>query len=85
MFLFGLAEWLEDRCVARARRTISAVLQLQPDKAVLVATGGEVPVEEVRYRIAWLCLLSSYGVVVIFKMRGQRSYIGLVEAGASKG
>ena len=37
--LFGLAEWLETRAAGRARDAIAAVLALNPDTAVLAATG----------------------------------------------
>ena len=37
--LFGLAEWLEKRAAGRARDAIAAVLALNPDTAVLAATG----------------------------------------------
>lgn len=47
VFLFGLAEWLEDRCIGRARSTIGGVLSLQPDEAILAVSGETVPVEEV--------------------------------------
>lgn len=37
--LFGLAEWLETRAAGRARDAIAAVLALNPETAVLAASG----------------------------------------------
>ena len=37
--LFGLAEWLETRAAGRARDAIAAVLALNPETAILAATG----------------------------------------------
>ena len=36
VFLFAISEWLEVRATARARRALSAIVQLRPDKANLV-------------------------------------------------
>lgn len=36
VFLFSLAEWLEVRCISKARSALTAVLQLQPETAVLI-------------------------------------------------
>jgi Zn2+/Cd2+-exporting ATPase len=36
VFLFSLSEWLEVRATSRARRALSAIVQLRPDKANLV-------------------------------------------------
>jgi Cd2+/Zn2+-exporting ATPase len=46
VFLFALAEWLEDRSLDRARKAIGAVASLAPPVARLV-DGREVPVAEV--------------------------------------
>lgn len=40
MFLFGVAEYLEDRCLSRARAAIGAVLHLQPPTALVLAPDG---------------------------------------------
>lgn len=46
VFLFAVAEWLEDRAMDRARSAIAAVMKLAPDVATL-ATGAEVPAASV--------------------------------------
>lgn len=46
VFLFSLAELLESYSLTRARRAISALMELAPDTALL--TTGEVPVSEVK-------------------------------------
>jgi Cd2+/Zn2+-exporting ATPase len=45
--LFTVAEWLEDKCVSRARSALSEVMALQPDTARLASSGAEVPVSSV--------------------------------------
>ncbi|HND30463.1 MAG TPA: cation-transporting P-type ATPase, partial [Myxococcota bacterium] len=47
VFLFAVAEWLEDRAMDRARAAIAAVMKLAPDTATL-ADGREVPAKAVR-------------------------------------
>lgn len=47
VFLFGLAEWLEDRCMRRARTAVGMLSELQPEFAVDAATGTTMPVGEV--------------------------------------
>ncbi|MFZ5480817.1 MAG: heavy metal translocating P-type ATPase [Myxococcota bacterium] len=42
VFLFAVAEWLEDRAMDRARSAIAAVMKLAPDVATLVS-GTDVP------------------------------------------
>ncbi len=42
VFLFALAEWLEDRSMDRARSAIAAVMKLAPEVATL-ASGSDVP------------------------------------------
>lgn len=46
VFLFALAEWLEDRSMDRARAAIAAVMKLAPDVATL-ASGKNVPAASV--------------------------------------
>jgi hypothetical protein len=41
VFLFGLASHLEDRCMSHARAAIGAVLQLQPDTALVLQQSPE--------------------------------------------
>ncbi|WIA31711.1 hypothetical protein OEZ86_002587 [Tetradesmus obliquus] len=50
VFLFTLAEWLEERCVSRAAGALEDILRLQPETAlagvlVLVRPGDKVPVD----------------------------------------
>lgn len=72
VFLFGIAEWLEDRCIGQARNTIGAVLSLQPEEAVLAETGKAVPVEEV-----------PVGALVLVRPGEKVSLDGEVVAGSS--
>ncbi|XP_057841250.2 cadmium/zinc-transporting ATPase HMA2 isoform X2 [Cryptomeria japonica] len=47
VFLFTLAEWLESRSADKARKAISAVMNLVPQTAVIEETGEKVPVKDV--------------------------------------
>ncbi len=41
IFLFTLAEWIEERCVARAASALAAIVELQPDTALLLRSKAE--------------------------------------------
>ena len=43
VFLFTLAEWLEERCVARAAHALTAAAELQPETALLLERAEERP------------------------------------------
>jgi hypothetical protein len=47
VILFSIAEWLESKCISRANSAITSILELQPETAFCVASGGLVPVESV--------------------------------------
>lgn len=49
VFLFGFAEWLEDRCMERARTAVRMLSEMQPETAVDANTGKTIPVEDVRF------------------------------------
>lgn len=48
--LFALANWFEGQCSLSARNAIAAVIALQPDKAVLAASGRSSPLLVVLHR-----------------------------------
>lgn len=41
VFLFTLAEWLEERCVSRAARALEDILKLQPETALVVVEAAQ--------------------------------------------
>lgn len=43
VFLFTLAEWLEERCVGRAAHALEDMLRLQPEQATLIEEGAATP------------------------------------------
>eukprot|EP00803_Ostreobium_quekettii_P005640 evm.model.scf_588.1 EVM.evm.TU.scf_588.1 scf_588:5120-12616(-) len=48
VFLFGFAEYLETKCMGRARNAVCSLLEMQPDTAMSATTGRPVPIEEVQ-------------------------------------
>ncbi|GMH38461.1 hypothetical protein BSKO_06345 [Bryopsis sp. KO-2023] len=48
VFLFGLAEWLEDRCMGKARAAVRFLSEMQPEFAVHAYTNKSIPVEQVQ-------------------------------------
>lgn len=48
VFLFGFAEWLENRCMEKARTAVRMLSEMQPEKAVDANSGKSIPVEDVR-------------------------------------
>lgn len=71
VFLFAVAEWLEDRAMDRARSAIAAVMQLAPDVATL-ASGADVPAASV-----------AVGTRLLVRPGARLPIDGLVVAGAS--
>jgi len=48
VFLFGAAEWLEMKCMGRARNAVNALLEIQPDTAMSADTRKLIPIEKVQ-------------------------------------
>lgn len=55
VFLFGFAEWLEDRCMNKARTAVRMLSEMQPEEAVDANTGKSIAVEDVRLLAIKLC------------------------------
>eukprot|EP00210_Caulerpa_lentillifera_P009390 g8952.t1 len=47
IFLFGLAQWLENRCMNKARNAITSLHELQPEFAISACTNETIPVETI--------------------------------------
>eukprot|EP00210_Caulerpa_lentillifera_P009391 g8953.t1 len=47
IFLFGLSQWLENRCMYKARNAITSLHELQPEFAVYASTNETIPVEKI--------------------------------------
>lgn len=48
VFLFGISQWMEDRCMGRARNAISGLRELQPEFATSATTSEPVPVGKIQ-------------------------------------
>ena len=48
VFLFGMAEWLETKCMGRARNAVNSLLEIQPDTAMSAVTQQLIPIEKVQ-------------------------------------
>eukprot|EP00803_Ostreobium_quekettii_P001521 evm.model.scf_1448.4 EVM.evm.TU.scf_1448.4 scf_1448:19652-28364(+) len=47
VFLFGFAEYLETKCMGKARNAVNSLLEMQPETAMSAKTGQLVAIEEV--------------------------------------
>ena len=47
VFLFSLSQWLEDRCMGKARSSISGLKELQPEFAISAYNGEYIPAEKI--------------------------------------
>eukprot|EP00210_Caulerpa_lentillifera_P001853 g1782.t1 len=47
VFLFGLAQYLENRCMQKARNAITSLRELQPEFAISASTNEPIPVDQI--------------------------------------
>lgn len=47
VFLFGFAQWLEDRCMGQARNAVSSLKELQPEFAISATSNASIPVNKI--------------------------------------
>ena len=72
VFLFGLAEWLEDRSMGKARNSISGLHELQPETATSATTGESIPADKI-----------DVGDLLIVRPGDRVPVDGVVESGTS--
>lgn len=51
VFLFGFSEWLEDKCMGKARESIGFLMEMQPETAISAVTNEVVPIDQVSLAI----------------------------------
>lgn len=80
VFLFGFSEWLEDKCMGRARESIGFLMEMQPEIALSAVTNEVVPIDQVSparkigYLKSCICKLSYIKVCKRFKSQRVNSH-----------